>query len=1075
MENENTLYNSYSEQEAEKTFGKHKTFDDFFLDPLQPYAMVKVFIDGNELKAGFTVEFTQKTNDHDTFKIITPDDSFDAFEKPIFDKSRHLTGKNITVQFARFGNIQQTFEGIITNIKNPRHEGGGYGDLHIMGSGNTILLETGKDCQSFEDKTLAQIINEICERYPSEAKIAISENYVNLTNRNAIPYTVQYKESDYEFIKRLAIRHGAFFYNTSEGIVFGNKTQAIVELNEGEDLIEETFSVSLQAQDFKFLAYDAESEKVIEKDSQTEKSEFKEHHFQVMAIIASRKLFTKNPVMQFGNAKNKRELNEAVSLEKERRENLFFVKGKSRAPELKIGGRAEMKDINGKAMETYRVIEIRHYHDGYEYYNEFIGIPDLFNASPFIDTEAVPIGEIQSARVMDNNDPLGLKRVRVQFPWQMAKNQTTPWIKTLTDYAGAGKGDYKAPEIGEEVLVAYESNNAEKPFVLGATYNSNEKSGYATEDNRYKATHSRANNKIVMDDSEKSLLMEDGSQSFFKMKRNRTAEINTDILEINVRKLIINASQSTEITTNDYILNALSRIYVFSNFMKQHINGFMHLFSNKALINSLNTIDIEAKEAKLHGTEKAVMNSDKTALINSKGTAEMHGEQGNNQTNVAQDIKTTVTDKIALAAVYFIPKTKNGEFGFDYFREFDKIDEPAYINLIKSGYKDGKSDLNPTEALDLFKKQYHTIPIKSKKEDSTESSYREYFVPYLTLFSEEFVNQLAASANPPTTLPKYQAELNVFVEIGEELEKLEFEYDDTLFTIDKKVLKDKTITSELGSSQDVTITITCLKDLDSDKEIYIYAYPKDSSQPTLDCKLAGKIIIVQNDSKIRKEEKIVLVRVETDIYKVKIASKGTNEQRKIIGSFSPMEKENLYNLLYQSLIVPTIVDQYPDKSDIFLDLSENKKFQKGELNSYIINEGKESGRIDVGEDCIAINDMRGFFLKDEKNKDFKDQNFFTAFAIRFTNKKDDVAGKTEGIGKRNVILFDDHGPSTLPHEVLHGLGLYHTHRDETPIFYKNLKYIFDKTTTTNIMSYSSAKTSSWRWQWNIINPNISEK
>ena len=142
MENENTLYNSYSEQEAEKTFGKHKTFDDFFLDPLQPYAMVKVFIDGNELKAGFTVEFTQKTNDHDTFKIITPDDSFDAFEKPIFDKSRHLTGKNITVQFARFGNIQQTFEGIIANIKNPRHEGGGYGDLHIMGSGNTILLET---------------------------------------------------------------------------------------------------------------------------------------------------------------------------------------------------------------------------------------------------------------------------------------------------------------------------------------------------------------------------------------------------------------------------------------------------------------------------------------------------------------------------------------------------------------------------------------------------------------------------------------------------------------------------------------------------------------------------------------------------------------------------------------------------------------------------------------------------------------------------------------------------------------------------------------------------------------------
>jgi uncharacterized protein involved in type VI secretion and phage assembly len=74
-------------------------------------------------------------------------------------------------------------------------------------------------------------------------------------------------------------------------------------------------------------------------------------------------------------------------------------------------------------METYRIIEIRHYHSGSQYYNEFVGIPDFFNAAPYIDTEALPKGEEQPARVADNNDPLGMGRVRVQFPWQEDKNQ----------------------------------------------------------------------------------------------------------------------------------------------------------------------------------------------------------------------------------------------------------------------------------------------------------------------------------------------------------------------------------------------------------------------------------------------------------------------------------------------------------------------------------------------------------------------------------------------------------------------------------------------------------------------------
>lgn len=67
---------------------------------------------------------------------------------------------------------------------------------------------------------------------------------------------------------------------------------------------------------------------------------------------------------------------------------------------------------------------------------------------------------------MDNNEPMGMGRVRVQFPWQEEKNQITPWIRLIQPHSGAGKGFHFIPEIGEEVLVGHESQNAEKPFVF---------------------------------------------------------------------------------------------------------------------------------------------------------------------------------------------------------------------------------------------------------------------------------------------------------------------------------------------------------------------------------------------------------------------------------------------------------------------------------------------------------------------------------------------------------------------------------------------------------------------------------
>ncbi|GIZ16622.1 hypothetical protein [Capnocytophaga catalasegens] len=151
------------------------------------------------------------------------------------------------------------------------------------------------------------------------------------------------------------------------------------------------------------------------------------------------------------------------------------------------------------------------------------------------------------------------------------------------------------------------------------------------------------------------------------MDGKQKISFNGATLEFNAQRIIMNATERTEITTNDYILNALSKIYVFSSWFKQQINGFMHLFSNSALINTTNAIDIEAKEAKLLGTEKSIVHSDNVAVVNSLGTAELKGKQGNKYTQKAENIKGNSKEFISNVIVEFRPHFNwGGEFGFDW-------------------------------------------------------------------------------------------------------------------------------------------------------------------------------------------------------------------------------------------------------------------------------------------------------------------------------------------------------------------------------------------------------------------------
>jgi type VI secretion system secreted protein VgrG len=508
-----------------KKYFSSKTFKDFLADKDSPLVYCTLTLDGKPFldKSGFSLQLGQVTNDQDSFTITVPDDALDSFHGYVMENSKNILGKDISINLHRFGEIKNIFTGVITNIRNKKENG--YGKLFITGSSPGILLESGKDCQSFEDKTLEQIIKEVTSEYPESAKVLVE----NLNTKYCLPYTVQYKESDYSFIKRLAARYGEYFYYNGQQLVFGNKVQPIVVLEENIDLIDVELEMNIRPQEFNYHNYDVQEGSKTERSGSSSQVQYKENPFQAIAINASKNVYQKNPDMLFNHTGISdiadQELKEAARREKENRENLVQIKGKSKDPELKIGGRAKLIDINGKAMETYRITAITHYHDGNTYYNEFTGIPDLFNA-PYQNNEALPIGEEQPARVVDNNDEMEMGRIRVQFPWQEKKGQKSPWIRLIQPHSGSGKGFHFIPEIGEEVLIGFESQNAEKPFVMGTHYNGSETSSYHTSGNDKKVIHTRSGTKIILNDAEGSVFIEDPSGNTYLMDGAGNINVN---------------------------------------------------------------------------------------------------------------------------------------------------------------------------------------------------------------------------------------------------------------------------------------------------------------------------------------------------------------------------------------------------------------------------------------------------------------------------------------------------------------------------------------------------------------------
>jgi phage protein D/phage baseplate assembly protein gpV len=201
----------------------------------------------------------------------------------------------------------------------------------------------------------------------------------------------------------------------------------------------------------------------------------------------------------------------ALSILNERCHAFFEAEGTCRGePTLGAGVEVELKGIGKRFSGRYRITRAIHHYDYSGYLTQFeISGYRANTLGQLLGTGGASTGYGIVVGIVTNiNDTDGLARVKVKLPTISDKLESN-WARLVSPMAGPGRGFEFIPEVNDEVLVAFENDDINKPYILGSLWNGKDKPPEAS--NKIVASngkvqkriiHSRSGHRITIDDSD---------------------------------------------------------------------------------------------------------------------------------------------------------------------------------------------------------------------------------------------------------------------------------------------------------------------------------------------------------------------------------------------------------------------------------------------------------------------------------------------------------------------------------------------------------------------------------------------
>jgi phage protein D len=144
-------------------------------------------------------------------------------------------------------------------------------------------------------------------------------------------------------------------------------------------------------------------------------------------------------------------------------------------PKIQAGAAIAVENLGAPFDGKYVVTTSRHTYDqtsGYSTHFAVTGRQDrsilglASGGAPSLRT----LDGVVVAQVSDARDPQHQGRVKLTFPW-LSDNYVSDWARTVQLGAGKDRGYYVLPEVGDEVLAAFEQGDIRRPYVLGGLFN----------------------------------------------------------------------------------------------------------------------------------------------------------------------------------------------------------------------------------------------------------------------------------------------------------------------------------------------------------------------------------------------------------------------------------------------------------------------------------------------------------------------------------------------------------------------------------------------------------------------------
>jgi type VI secretion system secreted protein VgrG len=423
-----------------------------------------------------------------------------------------IIGKNVTISIKQSNDQPRYFNGLVSHFAQSGADSLlTHYQMEVVPW--TWVLTRYADCKIFHNKAVGDIIKQVfSDRGFTDFKLSLSGSYTPLE------YTVQYRETDFNFISRLMEQNGIFYFFQHEE---GKHTMVIADTSSAHEPCPGQQSAGLNLVSGGLDADDVINSWNIEQELKSGKYTLTDYNFKT----SSTSLLASEPTIDSIGGNADFELFDYPGEYAARSDGTAFAKlrmqevesghlvahGSSVCRAFTSGYKFDLEDHYQDSMNTsYVLTEIQHIASaagGYSssgagsgigsaggnsssdtYSNQFTCIPATVPFRPARLTPKPFVQGPQTAKVVgrsadqDANDDQGAGgdgeeiwvdkwgRVLVLFPWDR-KGATSCWMRVSQDWAGQGWGMINIPRVGQEVIVSFIEGDPDRPIVTGRVYN----------------------------------------------------------------------------------------------------------------------------------------------------------------------------------------------------------------------------------------------------------------------------------------------------------------------------------------------------------------------------------------------------------------------------------------------------------------------------------------------------------------------------------------------------------------------------------------------------------------------------